>query len=163
MLRLAAAASACVALHWAVQLEPEPSSTSTKNHKTSRSSRIFSKLSATILFICNKLDPMTSLGNARKAAESCPGSLVLEVDARGHCALGNRVLSECALGYLRGYLRDGTLPEDGTVCGRDCNVFDGSCFEGGHALTCSCGWFVWLEAGGVVRYATLLHRKLERT
>lgn len=86
-----------------------------------------SKLSTPILFMGNRLDPMTSLSTARKVAKNYPGSVVLEQDMRGHTVLANAVPSDCVLKHLREYFRDGTLPEDGTVCGRDCNWFDGSC------------------------------------
>ncbi|KAE9382073.1 alpha/beta-hydrolase, partial [Stipitochalara longipes BDJ] len=87
---------------------------------TSRSENGSSKLPNPILFMGNRLDPMTSLVNARKVANDFPGSVVLEQNARGHCALGNAVPSPCTLRYLRSYLKDGTLPEHGTVCGDDC-------------------------------------------
>jgi len=98
---------------------------------TSKSEDGSSRLSTPILFIGNRLDPMTSLVNARKVANDFPGSVVLEQNARGHCALGNLVPSPCTLRYLRSYLRDGILPEHGTVCGEDCNLFDWSCFAEG--------------------------------
>jgi hypothetical protein len=65
--------------------------------------------------------------------EDFPGSVVLEQNARGHYALGNVIPSVCTLNYLRDYLRDGSLPQPGTVCGEDCNVFDESCFEEGES------------------------------
>jgi pimeloyl-ACP methyl ester carboxylesterase len=95
---------------------------------TSKRDNGSSKLTTPILFMGNKLDPMTSLRNARKMAKEFLGSVVLEQDARGHCALGNVVPSPCTLRYLRNYLRNGSLPEFGTICGEDCNLFDGSCF-----------------------------------
>jgi pimeloyl-ACP methyl ester carboxylesterase len=100
---------------------------------TSKIDKGGSTLSTPILFIGNKLDPMTSLHNSRKIVEDFPGSVVLEQDARGHCALGNVVPSACTLKYVKDYLRDGSLPEPGTVCGKDCNLFDGSCFEEGES------------------------------
>jgi pimeloyl-ACP methyl ester carboxylesterase len=100
---------------------------------TSKTDKGGSTLSTPILFISNKLDPMTSVRNARKVVEDFSGSVVLEQDARGHCALGNVVPSTCTLNYLRDYLRDGSLPEPGTVCGEDCNLFDGSCFQEGES------------------------------
>jgi pimeloyl-ACP methyl ester carboxylesterase len=98
---------------------------------TSKTDKGDSTLSTPILFIGNRLDPMTSLRNARKIVDDFPGSVVLEQDARGHCALGNVVPSLSTLKYLRDYLRDGSLPEPGSVCGEDCNLFDGSCFREG--------------------------------
>jgi pimeloyl-ACP methyl ester carboxylesterase len=93
-----------------------------------------SKLSTPILFMGNKLDPMTSIRNARKATKDFPGSVVLEQDARGHCALANSASSPCILRYVREYFRDGSLPDPGTICGEDCNWFDGSCFDEGNAF-----------------------------
>jgi hypothetical protein len=96
---------------------------------TSKSEDGSSKLPTPILFIGNRLDPTTSIANARKVASDFPGSVVLEQNARGHCALGNVVPSPCMLKYLRSYLKNGTLPEHETICGDDCNLFDGSCFS----------------------------------
>jgi len=93
-----------------------------------------SKLSTPILFMGNKLDPMTSLHGLREAVQEFPGSVVLEQNARGHCALGSVVPSDCTLRYMRNYLKDGSLPEDGTICGEDCNWFDGSCFAEGKSV-----------------------------
>ncbi|PMD32749.1 alpha/beta-hydrolase, partial [Hyaloscypha variabilis F] len=87
---------------------------------TSKSEDGSSKLSTPILFMGNRLDPMTSIANARKVASDFPGSVVLQQNARGHCALGNIVPSPCTLKYLRSYLKNGTLPEHGTLCGDDC-------------------------------------------
>lgn len=96
---------------------------------SSKTNKGGSKLSTPILFMGNKLDPMTSLRNAHKVAKDYPGSVVLEQNARGHCALVNVIPTSCTLGHLRTYFRDGTLPEPGTVCGDDCNLFDGSCLD----------------------------------
>ncbi|KAM3071750.1 hypothetical protein ACMFMG_009617 [Clarireedia jacksonii] len=90
-----------------------------------------SKLPTPILFINNKLDPMTSIQNARQAAKRFPGSVVLEQDAKGHCALGSAAPSTCTLQYMRDYLLHGSLPKPGTVCGEDCNMFDRSCLRDG--------------------------------
>jgi hypothetical protein len=97
-----------------------------------------SALSTPILFMGNKLDPMTSLRNAHKMAKDFPGSVVLAQNVRGHGALANAVPSPCTLRYLRNYFRDGGLPEPGMVCGEDCNMFDGSYFEGGKTF------LIWL-------------------
>jgi hypothetical protein len=60
---------------------------------------------------------------------------------RGHGALGNVVPSTCTLQYLRDYLRDGSLPEPGTVYGEDCNVFNRSCFKEGESSKAIIFWF----------------------
>jgi pimeloyl-ACP methyl ester carboxylesterase len=99
---------------------------------TSRTENGSSRLSTPILFMGNSFDPMTSIHSAQKAANDFPGSVVLEQNARGHCALGNALPSPCTLSYLRAYVKDGSLPDHGTVCGEDCNLFDGSCFAEGN-------------------------------
>ena len=78
-----------------------------------------SELSTPILFVGNRLDPMTNLYTVRRMAKDFHGSVVLEQDARGHRALGNAVPSPCTLRYLREYFQDGNLPEPGTICGED--------------------------------------------
>jgi hypothetical protein len=107
---------------------------------TSKAEDGSSKLSTPILFMGNKLDPMTSINIAKKVAEDFPGSVVLEQNVRGHCALGNAVPSPCTLRYLRSYLKDGSLPETGTVCGKDCNLFDGSYFAEGEVAGLFGAW-----------------------
>lgn len=47
-------------------------------------------------------------------AKGFPGSVVLTVDGPGHCA--SAVPSLCWVERVRAYLREGTLPEVGTVC-----------------------------------------------
>jgi hypothetical protein len=42
-----------------------------------------------ILFLINRFDPMTPLGNAHEMAKGYPGSVVLGQNARGHGALLN--------------------------------------------------------------------------
>jgi hypothetical protein len=54
--------------------------------------------------------------------------------------LGNAVPSPCTLRYLRSYLKDGSLPETGTVCGKDCNLFDGSYFAEGEVAGLFGAW-----------------------
>lgn len=50
---------------------------------------------------------MVNLHNVRKVVKDFPGSVVLEQEAKGHCALGNAVPSPCTLRYLRDYFQGG--------------------------------------------------------
>jgi pimeloyl-ACP methyl ester carboxylesterase len=82
--------------------------------------------SAPILFVGNTLDPMVPLQNAHAMAKKFPGSVAVEERARGHCTT-SAMPSPCLVNIMKSYLQDGVLPEIGTVCGKHCNVFDGSC------------------------------------
>lgn len=90
-----------------------------------------SSLETPILFMGNKLDPMTSINNSKNLIKDWPGSVVLEQDARGHTVLGNTIPCDCVLKHLRRYLREGNLPEPGIVCGKDGNMFDQASFMKG--------------------------------
>ena len=74
-----------------------------------------------ILFTNNRLDPVTPIANARKMAGLHRGSVVLEQDTSGHCALG--LPMRCMVGHLRRYLQEGVMPAEGTVCAPDCEAF----------------------------------------
>ena len=109
-------------LHWPASLRPNwrftGPFTSTANDSNS---------SVPILFLGNTLDPMTPISNAHEMVKAFPHSVVVEQNARGHCALGNGVPSPQVVSLVRKYLQNGTLPAPGTVCDAECNVFDGSC------------------------------------
>ncbi|TEB34822.1 alpha/beta-hydrolase [Coprinellus micaceus] len=60
------------------------------------------------------LDPVTPLRYAEKIAKGFKDSVVLNIDAGGHCSLN--APSICALQYVRQYFQNGTLPEPDTVC-----------------------------------------------
>ncbi|TEB34815.1 hypothetical protein FA13DRAFT_1707039 [Coprinellus micaceus] len=67
-----------------------------------------------ILLIGNTADPITPLASAKKMAQGFKDSVVLTIDAGGHCSLN--APSICAQQYIRQYFQAGTLPEEGTVC-----------------------------------------------
>jgi pimeloyl-ACP methyl ester carboxylesterase len=79
-----------------------------------------------ILFLNNRLDPVCPIRNARKMAEKYSGSVVLEQDALGHCAL-SASLGECVTGHVKRYFNDGLLPDADTVCPGGCQAFDEGC------------------------------------
>lgn len=86
-----------------------------------------------ILFLNNRLDPVCPIRNARKMAERYEGSVVLEQDAVGHCAL-TASLGACVRGWVRRYFNEGVLPEVGTVCEGGCRAFDEGCAVGEEAI-----------------------------
>ncbi|KAJ6486514.1 Alpha/Beta hydrolase protein [Mycena vitilis] len=74
-----------------------------------------------LLVIGNTADPVTSLLGAQSTAQIFPGSALLTIDAPGHTSTA--VPSTCAMGYLRQYFQNGTLPAPGTVCQPDGVLF----------------------------------------
>lgn len=87
-------------------------------------------LQTPILFLNNRLDPVCPIRNARRMATKYPGSIVLEQDAVGHCALAAS-LGPCVKSYVRRYFNEGVLPPNNTVCPGGCEAFDEYCAQSG--------------------------------
>ena len=81
-----------------------------------------------MLFVNNRLDPVTPLKSARKMAERFEGSRVLMHDNVGHGALFPA--NECVWEYVREYLRRGEMPEERTKCSLPCEPFGRDCPSG---------------------------------
>lgn len=75
-----------------------------------------------ILWIANTLDTVTPLRNARKMNARFPGSVLLELDAAGHCSI--TAPSVCVAKSVKNYFQTGDLPAAGTVCQADVKPFD---------------------------------------
>ncbi|KAF2191628.1 hypothetical protein K469DRAFT_654738 [Zopfia rhizophila CBS 207.26] len=67
-----------------------------------------------ILLLSTKLDPVTPLRAAEKMVKQFGGSRLLVQDSVGHTTTS--AASTCTWDYIRKYLKDGSLPEKGTVC-----------------------------------------------
>ncbi|KAK0231501.1 TAP-like protein-domain-containing protein [Armillaria fumosa] len=67
------------------------------------------------------LDPVTPLSAAKNASSAFPGSVVLTRNATGHTSLSSE--SVCTQDYVRAYFHNGTLPDDGTVCEIESELF----------------------------------------
>jgi len=74
-----------------------------------------------ILFVGNTADNITPFRNALKSTEMFRGSRVLKLDAFGHTSLC--MPSRCTANYIRGFFQEGAMPEVGTVCEGDLELF----------------------------------------
>lgn len=70
-----------------------------------------------LLFFSTLLDPVTPLRNAEKMAARFGGAGLLKQNSTGHCTTS--APSECTWRHARRYMKNGTLPEAGTVCQPD--------------------------------------------
>ncbi|KAF7307452.1 Abhydrolase-4 domain-containing protein [Mycena indigotica] len=74
-----------------------------------------------LLLIGNTGDPVTPLWSAQKVSKGFKDSVVLTQDSFGHCSLSGPSL--CTHKHIRAYFLNGTLPELGTVCSVDTQLF----------------------------------------
>ncbi|KAF2443998.1 hypothetical protein P171DRAFT_23781 [Karstenula rhodostoma CBS 690.94] len=82
-----------------------------------------------ILFLSTSLDPKTSIQGARNMAKKFGGSRLLEQKGIGHTVLYDS--SSCTRAMVKNYLKDASLPPEGTVCAGDRNPFTGSSMRRG--------------------------------
>jgi pimeloyl-ACP methyl ester carboxylesterase len=90
-------------------LEDYPSANNTKNP---------------LLFVSVTIDPVTPLVGAKKMNARFDGSRLLVQDSVGHGSLSSP--SKCTFGHLQQYLKDASLPDEGTVCEADIHPFEGA-------------------------------------
>lgn len=81
---------------------------------------------APILFVSNRLDPVTPLAAARAMAAQHPGAGLLIAEALGHCAMGNGD-SACLHRHIADYFDTGVVPDGEAVCEADCGPWDEKC------------------------------------
>ncbi|KAL7918726.1 TAP-like domain-containing protein [Trichoderma austrokoningii] len=81
---------------------------------------------APILFVSNRLDPVTPLAAARAMAAQHPGAGLVIAEALGHCAMGNGD-SACLYRHIADYFDTGVVPDGEAVCEADCGPWDEKC------------------------------------
>lgn len=72
------------------------------------------KTSTPILFIGNTIDPVTPHRAAEKMTKLFGGARLLTQDCVGHASVA--AVSACTYKYMRQYISDASLPNEGTVC-----------------------------------------------
>ncbi|KAF2676598.1 alpha/beta-hydrolase [Lentithecium fluviatile CBS 122367] len=75
------------------------------------------------LLIGSPYDMRTPLVNAQNLSASLEGSVVLQHNGHGHCVLYSP--GQCAIKAVQDYFTNGTLPEPGTVCEQEFDIFSG--------------------------------------
>ncbi|TCD60878.1 hypothetical protein EIP91_009369 [Steccherinum ochraceum] len=79
------------------------------------------KTSHPILLVANTPDPVTPIRGAHKMSEGFKDSVVLTQASAGHMSFS--ATSVCTAKVVRAYFQNGTLPEEGTVCGTESSIF----------------------------------------
>ncbi|KAJ7262471.1 TAP-like protein-domain-containing protein [Mycena rebaudengoi] len=74
-----------------------------------------------LLVIGNTADPVTPLSHARRTASAFPGAVLLTQDSPGHTSQAAQSL--CTIQHIGQYFQNGTLPEAGTLCPVDQELF----------------------------------------
>ncbi|KAK8141954.1 hypothetical protein G3M48_009577 [Beauveria asiatica] len=75
---------------------------------------------APLLFLSNRLDPVTPLRAARKVAQMYPGTGLLVQDAMGHCVFGAHPPTDCTRRVVRRYFDEGVVPSEEATCEAVC-------------------------------------------
>lgn len=84
---------------------------------------------APILFLSNRLDPVTPLAGARAMSKNHPGSNVIVQEALGHCTLVTGE-SDCMKNYIAEYMDTGAVPSGEVTCDIKCGPWDEGCTVG---------------------------------
>ena len=85
------------------------------------------KPAAPLLFLSNRLDPVTPLRAARKMAKSHPGAGVLVQEDMGHTIMGQGLAGPCVKKVVSEYLDTGIVPKEEVSCEAVCGPWDKEC------------------------------------
>lgn len=86
-----------------------------------------------LLILSTTYDPICPLVSARSANKAFAGSQIVEVKGYGHCSVA--VTSNCVARHVRGFLYNGTVPENYTQCEVDGPYFVKPADESGKTVT----------------------------
>jgi pimeloyl-ACP methyl ester carboxylesterase len=75
-----------------------------------------------LLFVSTRIDPVTPLAGAKKMVARFDGAGLLVQDSVGHASFSSP--SKCTYGHLQQYMKDASLPDEGTVCEADIHPFE---------------------------------------
>ncbi|KAG6033516.1 hypothetical protein E4U41_006896 [Claviceps citrina] len=78
---------------------------------------------APLLFLSNRLDPVTPLSAARAMARGHPRAGVVVQEAMGHCAVA-AAYSNCTRGLVAAYFDTGSVPAGEVACEVECGPWD---------------------------------------
>lgn len=81
---------------------------------------------APLLFLSNRLDPVTPLKAARAMVSNHPGAALVVQESMGHCTISTAP-SDCTKMIVADYLESGTVPSGETVCETQCGPWDEDC------------------------------------
>ncbi|KAK2596741.1 hypothetical protein QQS21_006196 [Conoideocrella luteorostrata] len=81
---------------------------------------------APLLFLSNRLDPVTPLRAARAMAAKHPGAGLVIQESIGHCAIGIAP-SDCTKRTVADYFETGKVPAGETICKTQCGPWDEGC------------------------------------
>ncbi|KJZ73430.1 hypothetical protein HIM_07224 [Hirsutella minnesotensis 3608] len=84
------------------------------------------KPAAPLLFLSNRLDPVTPLRAARAMASAHPGAGLVVQQAIGHCAIASAD-SPCLAKVIADYFDSGAVPDNETTCTVECGPWDRGC------------------------------------
>lgn len=97
------------------------------------------KPAAPLLFLTNRLDPVTPLSAARAMAARHPGAGIVVQEAMGHCAVG-AAPSECTRRIVADYFDTGAVPSKETTCETTCGPWDEGCTPFGDEINSLSSW-----------------------
>ncbi|KAG5931025.1 hypothetical protein E4U53_001988, partial [Claviceps sorghi] len=96
---------------------------------------------APLLFLTNRLDPVTPLSAARAMARGHPRAGLVVQESMGHCAVAS-AYSRCTKNIVAEYFATGRVPPGETTCEAECGPWDVGCRARAGAMGAADPWYV---------------------